>query len=33
MGIENSKAVSLEGFLTKIYFFILALQFKIALNV
>jgi len=33
MGIENIKAVSLEGFLTKIYFFILALQFKIILNV
>ena len=33
MGIENIKAVSLEGFLTKIYFFILALQFKIILLV
>ena len=33
MGIENIKAVSLEGFLTKIHFFILALQFKIILNV
>lgn len=33
MGIEDIKAVSLEGFLTKIHFFILALQFKIILNV
>jgi hypothetical protein len=33
MGIENIKAVSLEGFLTKIHFFILALQFIIILNV
>ena len=33
MGIENIKAVSLEGFLTKIYFFILALQFKITFKV
>jgi hypothetical protein len=31
--IENIKAVSLEGFLTKIHFFILAFQFKIILNV
>jgi len=33
MGIENIKAFSLEGFLTKTYFFILALQFKIILLV
>ncbi len=32
MGTENIRAVSLEGFLTKIHFFILALQFKIILN-
>ncbi len=29
MGIENIKAVSLKGFLTKIHFFILALQLKL----
>ena len=33
MGIEEIRAVSLEGFLTKIHFFILALQFKIILKV
>ena len=33
MGIESIKAVSLEGFLDKIHFFILALQFKIILKV
>ena len=33
MGIENIKAVSLKGFSTVIHFSILALQFKIILNV
>ncbi len=32
MGIENIRAISLEGFITKIYFFVLALQFKVCLN-
>jgi hypothetical protein len=31
--IENIKVVSIESFLTKIHFFILAFQFKIILNV
>jgi hypothetical protein len=33
MGIKNIKAVSLEGFLTEIRFFILALQFEIIQDV
>lgn len=29
MGIENIKAVSLDGFITKVFFFVLALQIKV----